>query len=407
VQSPPARSALAFWIHAQFALIGVTTVLLGPLLPTLAVQWGMHDLQMGYLLFAQYAGSVLGSLLSTRALPRWGFNRVCSAAMVILCSGLEIFMLASWQVGVAGIFLCGLGMALAIAASNLVVAESNPGRAASALSLLNFSWGIGAVAFPFLMSTALRNVPLSRLVPLLGVLPVFFSVRFALFASSDRRSADRRSANRRSAESQAALVPLRQDSAPTPWEWLPFQLIATLAFLYVGTETALGGWIASYAQDFSAVSMGSAAIAPTVFWAALVAGRGLSPIVLRSHSERAIYCLGLLTALTGTLLVLTTHLVPFLLTGAAIAGFGLSAVFPITVALLSRNLGENSNRLGGFFFATGNLGGAIIPFMVGVVSSQTHSLRAGLASTLVTMTLLLVMSLTFSQRLAFAARESQ
>jgi fucose permease len=387
-----ARSTLAFWIHAQFTLIGITTVLLGPLLPALAVHWGMQDLQKGYLLFAQYAGSVVGSMLSTRVLPRWGFSGVCSAAMLILCSGLEIFVLSSWRVGMAGIFLCGLGMALVIAASNLAVAESNPSRAASALSLLNFAWGLGAVAFPILVGTALRHVPLTRLVPVLGVAPVLFAVRFAVFAASAKRP---------------AFSTVRPSAIPTPWQPLPFALIAILAFLYVGTESALGGWIASYARDFATVSAGSEAMAPSAFWAALVAGRALAPLVLRSHSERTIYRLGLLTALLGTVLLLTTHLVPFLLTGAAIAGFGLAAVFPITVAVLARGLGEHANRLGGFFFATGNLGGALIPFLVGAVSSQTHNLRIGLASTLAVMALMLVMSLVFSQRLAFAAPEQR
>jgi len=392
VQAPPARSTLAFWIHAQFVLIGVSTVLLGPLLPTLAVHWGMQDLQKGYLLFGQYAGSVLGSLLSTRVLPRWGFHRVCCAAMLILCCGLEIFMLSSWRVGVAGIFLCGLGMALAIAASNLGVAESNPGRASSALSLLNVSWGIGAVTFPFLVGTALRNVPLTRLVPALGLLPVIFAVRFAMFASSGEKSSRTR---------PNTAHPL------SPWQPLPFILISTLAFLYVGTECALGGWIASYARDFAPVSAGSAAMAPSVFWAALLAGRAIAPVILRSHRELTIYRLGLLTASLGTVLLLTTHLVPFLLTGAGVAGFGLAAIFPITVAILSRDLGEHTKRLGGFFFATGYLGGAIIPFIVGFVSSQSHSLRAGLASTLVAIVILLAMSLAFSQRLAFAAPEQR
>jgi fucose permease len=390
VQSPPARSSLPFWIHAQFTLIGATTVLLGPLLPSLAVQWSMHDLQKGYLLFAQYAGSVLGSLLSTRALPRWGFNRVCCAAMLILCSGLEIFMLASWQVGVAGIFLCGLGMALAIAASNLGVAESNPGRAAAALSLLNFSWGIGAVAFPFLVGTVLRNVPLTRLVPVLGLLPIVFAVRFAQFASSGDKPISSSS---------------NKISTLAPWQPLPFILIATLAFLYVGTECALGGWIASYARDFAPVSTGNAAMAPTVFWAAFLSGRALAPFFLRSHNEITIYRLGLMTAFLGTIVLLTAHFVPFLLVGAAIAGFGLAALFPIITAVMSRDLGERSNRLGGFFFATGNMGGAIIPFLVGAISTQVHSLRTGLASTLLVMTIMFGMSVAFSKRLAFAAPE--
>jgi FHS family glucose/mannose:H+ symporter-like MFS transporter len=382
VQSPPARSTPAFWIHAQFTLIGITTVLLGPLLPTLAVHWGMRDLQSGYFFAAQYVGSTLGSLISTQALPRWGFTRVCTAAMLILCVGLEIFVLGSWQLGLAGVFCCGLGMALAIAASNLGVAQSNPGRAAAALSLLNFAWGIGAVACPFLIAAGLRYLPLTQLVPALGVLPLLFALRFATLDSS-----------------REARVPA------SPWNRSAFVLITTLAFLYVGTENAVGGWIASYARNVALLSAGAAAMAPSAFWGALLLGRGLAPGVLRSHSERSIYRLGVMTAVIGTTLVLTTHVVPLLLTGAAIVGLGLAALFPITVAVLSRDLGENSQRLGGFFFAIGNMGGATIPFLVGAVSTKTQSLRAGMALTLLSMALMLVISATFSRRLAFSAED--
>jgi fucose permease len=201
-------------------------------------------------------------------------------------------------------------MALAIAASNLGVAESNPGRAAAALSLLNFSWGIGAVAFPFLVGTVLRNVPLTRLVPVLGLLPIVFAVRFARFASSGDKPTSGSS---------------NKLSTLAPWQPLPFILVATLAFLYVGTECALGGWIASYARDFAPLSTGSAAMAPTVFWAAFLSGRALAPFFLRSYSEIAIYRLSLMTAFLGTIVFLTAHFVPLLLIGAAIAGFGLAA----------------------------------------------------------------------------------
>lgn len=381
-QAPPARSALAFWINAQFALVGVTTVLLGPLLPTLAAHWGMQDLQSGYFFTAQYLGSTLGSLLSTRVLPRWGFTRVCTAAMLILGAGLEVFVAGSWQLGLIGIFFCGLGMALTVAASNLGVAASNPGRAASAVSLLNFAWGLGAVACPFLIAAGLKYLPLTQLIPALGVFPLLFAARFARFEG-------------------ASYTP----STITPWNGTTFFLITVLAFLYVGTENAVGGWIASYARNVALLSTGAAAMAPSAFYGALLVGRGLAPGILRSHSERTIFRLGLLTAMLGTTLVLTMHVVSFLLTGAAIAGFGLAAIFPITVAVLSRELGENSKRLGGFFFAIGNMGGATIPFLVGAISTPTRSLRTGMSLTLVTMTLIVVVSAIFSRRLAFSAQE--
>ena len=115
--------------------------------------------------------------------------------------------------------------------------------------------------------------------------------------------------------------------------------------------------------------------------------------------------LGVLTAFAGTTLLLTTRLVPFLLIGSAVAGFGLAALFPIIAAVMSRDLGERGNRFGGFFFATGNLGGALIPFLVGVISSQAHSLRIGMSLALVVMVLMLAMSQAFAPRLGFASPE--
>ena len=394
--SPPleeqklASPALAFWIHAQFVLIGVTTVLLGPLLPAIAEHWSMRDLQSGYFFPAQFAGNMIGSLLSTRLLPRWGFARLCAGGMVLLFSGLGILALGSRQVGMAGIFLNGLGMGLAIAASNLWAAESNPQRRASALSLLNFSWGIGAVACPLVIATGLNFLPLTRLLPTLAVFPLLFAIRFVNLPTT--------------ATTHDSDDPT-EEPPPAAWQPFAFGLIAILSFLYVGTETALGGWIASYARAFGSVSANAAALAPSAFWAGLLLGRGLAPQVLSRHREHTIFTLGLLTALLGTSLILTTHMVPVLLVGTMLAGLGLAALYPILLAVMSRELGPHSKRLAGYIFACGGMGAAIIPFVVGAISSHTGSRRLGLALVLFTITCLLVISLGFSKRLAFSSRE--
>ena len=384
-----ASSVLAFWIHAQFILIGVTTVLLGPLLPAIAEHWSMRDLQSGYFFPAQFAGNMLGSLLSTRLLPRWGFARLSAGGMGLLFLGLGIFALGSRQVGMAGIFLNGLGMGLAIVASNLWAAESNPARRASALSLLNFSWGIGAVACPLLIAAGLHLLPLTRLLPALAVFPLLFAIRFVSLPTTTTHASD---------DSMEELP-------AAAWQPFSFGLIAILSFFYVGTETALGGWIASYAQAFGSVSTIAAALAPSAFWAGLLLGRGLAPQVLSRHREHTIFTLGLLMALLGTALILTTHLVPVLLVGTTLAGLGLAALYPILLAVMSREFGPHSKRLAGYIFACSGMGAAIIPFVVGAISSHTGSRRAGLALVLFTITCLLAVSLAFSKRLAFSSRE--
>ena len=391
--SPPkaTQTALAFWIHAQFVLIGVTTVLLGPLLPAIAAHWSLTDLQSGYFFSAQFAGNMLGSILSTWLLPRWGFARLCAAGMALLCSGLGIFGLASWHVGLVGVFFNGLGMGLAIAASNLWAAESNPTRRTSAISLLNFSWGAGAVACPFLIVAGLRLLPMTRLLPLLGIFPLLLAIRFAKIPAPAGAgdSAD-----------------LESTISRHEYRTLSYALIAILCFLYVGTEVSLSGWIASYARAFSSVSAGGAALAPSAFLAGLLFGRGVAPQVFRFHREHTIFTLGLLMAFLGSLLVLTTHLIPFLLVGAAIAGLGLSALYPILLAVMSRELGAQSKRRGGFIFACSGVGGATIPFLVGAISSHTGNRRTGLAVVLATIAALLTISLSFSKYLAFSARET-
>ena len=351
----------------------------------------MRDLQSGYFFPAQFSGNMLGSLLSTRLLPRWGFARLCAVGMTFLFLGLAVLALGSRQVGMAGIFLNGLGMGLAIAASNLWAAESNPGRRASALSLLNFSWGIGAVACPFLIATGLHFLPLTRLLPALATFPLFFAIRFASLPASGI------------ADDSDNAIPEQTES---PWQSAAFPLISALAFLYVGTETALGGWIASYARSFGSVSTSGAALAPSAFWAGLLLGRGLAPKILRHHREYTIFTLGLAAALLGTISILTTHHIPVLLLGTTLAGVGLAALYPILLAVMSRELGTHSKRLGGFIFAAGGMGAALIPFLVGAISSHENNRRAGLTLVLISVSALLAIILTLGKRLAFNARET-
>jgi fucose permease len=65
--------------------------------------------------------------------------------------------------------------------------------------------------------------------------------------------------------------------------------------------------------------------------------------------------------------------------GASMAGLGFSSVYPINVSLLSHWFGETTTQVSGAIFAIGNLGGAVLPWVVGAVSTKTGSLRAGLS----------------------------
>ncbi len=75
----------------------------------------------------------------------------------------------------------------------------------------------------------------------------------------------------------------------------------------------------------------------------------------------------------------------------AMAGLGLAPIFPVLVAWLSENTRELARRLGGVLFALGGLGGATLPWLVGIASAQLESLRMGLVVPLFGLALMMLL----------------
>jgi fucose permease len=82
------------------------------------------------------------------------------------------------------------------------------------------------------------------------------------------------------------------------------------------------------------------------------------------------------------------------LIGATLAGLGFSAVYPITISLLSRQFGAAATRIGSIMFVMAYLGGASLPWLVGYASTATGSLKAGLMVPLVAGAIILLLYFT-------------
>jgi len=351
-------------IYSGFVLTGVVTTLLGPILPVLSARWALNDAQAGYLFTSQFVGMTAGALVSGPLAWRLGELRTLAAGFTLMTVGVAALVIASWMAGLACVLCYGLGLGLVIPTTNLLVAEANPGRSAAALNLLNMAWGVGALTWP-LAAAVIRsvgpNAPLFALALLLAVL--------AFWMGSPSYSPVH---NRPAQKTSLAL-------ATSAWAnpWLP--LVGALFFLYVGTENALSGWAASYAQRLSSGPGSVWALAPSFFWAALLVGRGLAPAMLRRVDEANLALAGLVIAAFGVASLLATRSLAGVFVGAVVAGLGLASVFPITIAMLSHHFGALAARVAGAMFALAGLGGATLPWLVGFLSHRCESLRAGLS----------------------------
>ena len=149
--------ALTFAAYASFVPIGIATVLLGPMLPTLSARWSLNYSQAGALFTAQYLASTLAVALSGVLVSRWGFRFAIKTGLLLMSAGVGLLLTGPKVMGIFCIGAYGGGLGLAVPAANLLVAEVNPKRRSATLNLLNFCWSAGAVACPFLVALAVKS----------------------------------------------------------------------------------------------------------------------------------------------------------------------------------------------------------------------------------------------------------
>ncbi len=418
---PPGIKPVVLLSHAGFLLIGAVNTLLGPLLPLLEARWQIGDAQAGRLFIAQFIGGMFGSLLSSPLIRRLPVAPLLAAGFGLMSAAMAILAISNWVAGLMAIFGSGFALGLTIPTTNLLTAAVYPERRAAALNLLNLLWGLGAVINPLLIVLLARDGWLT--LPLLSLAAVLALIALALArCHSASRLEFRWQPGFSDCESRKLVQAGTPNSCVCPHKfsetehnpssvhaWLSSYalLIGALIFIYSGTEAATGGWIASYAQRLSAATPRGWVIAQSLFWTGLLAGRATAPVFLRTVSNEKLVLFGLLTASGGMLLILAGDEPSLVSAGAALSGFGLAPVFPTTLAIFTQYFGARASQLAGFLFVLASLGGAVIPWIVGVVSARYGELRLGLLLPLCCLIVMIALQLALIARSAHARADKQ
>src|ERR1700687_228228 len=260
----PFSTSGAALLHLDFLLTGIVMTFLGPMLPVLSARWSLTDEQAGYLLFAQFFSSMFGMLASASLVHRIGYRLTFIIGLMTMSSGMSLLVSGPWLLGMVAVCVLGFGHGVTTPAGNLRTGEVNSHRRASALSVINAVWGIGAVSSPFLVAISQRahQIPLFLFGTAAALLILLLAFALARFEPDTR----------------ARVV---RSSAPVDrvlsHRMLP--VICVLFFVYVGTEVSFGGWLASYAHRMSgdAGQHSFWGMTTSFFWGALVVGRALAP----------------------------------------------------------------------------------------------------------------------------------
>jgi fucose permease len=334
------------------------------MLPILCERWSLSYTQAGYLFTAQFLGATLGVSFSGGVIRRWGYRTAMIIGLATIALGVGVLPVLSLRAGLFAIACYGVAIGLMGPTCNLLVAEVNAGQRGAALNLLNFSWSVGAVSCPFLVAAAARVQHTSFLLYTISAIALLVSMAILAIVPSG-------------IDEREGIVGAEAGSRRILWSRPGVLVLCVLFFLYVGTENSIGGWLASFAKRG-----GSAGNLPIVtssfFYLALLAGRMVAPVILWRTPEVTLARIGLVASVGGTVGLVSAHTLTGIIAGASVAGLGLSVVFPITIAMMSRSFGTDSPRAGTVLFNMANLGGATLPFLVGYISQRSGSLSVGL-----------------------------
>jgi fucose permease len=354
---------LLILLFAGFVLIGIATVIVGPMLPVFIQKWALDDRQAGFFFTVQFTSSMVGVGLSS-ALSAWrGYRPALILGYALTGVGLAALNTNSHAFALAATASFGCGYGLVIPGTNLLVAQAGGKRSASLLNLLNFMWGTGAIACSPLVLLALEHMRLPVLLAGLGISGGLMVL--GLVVASFRGETHGEVA--KTSESGTVEVGLAVTMA-----------LAALFFIYVAMETSVGGWAVEFAKRLANKSTGMTTLAQMFFYAGLTSGRAIAPIVLLRLHERRLVLGALVLSTVGTAILMASNTLNMAILGVFLAGLGCASIYPIYIAWLSRWYGARTKRVGGVLFALASLGGAAGPWLVGAVSKYSGNLRMGL-----------------------------
>ena len=381
---PENTRKLTIILHALFLISGTVTVLIGQFLPIMARHYALNDLQVSFYFPAQFAGSLFGTFLTSIFARRNQFLAASFVGALLMGAGLLLMNVNLFPVSLISFFIMGIGIGLTLPAINMTILEMNPLNSGSALSVLNFCWGVGAIVCkPFVDATHIGGDIL--VTTLILALPMFASAAF-LFLQPTRIIA--------LAEKPGDTLQDATAIWTTPLAWA----IALFNFIHVGFESGMGGWLTTYTERLDDAHL-TRWLTPTLLYFVLfVVGRGVAPLLFRFLNENRMLMLGLFTVLAGMAITVTASSVAMLAIGAAIAGFGTSWIFPTNVSRFSHTFGPTATRRATPLFICGTLGAASSTWLIGFVSDKTGSLNSGMYVLVVSILLLIVLQLLLASR---------
>jgi fucose permease len=346
-------------------ILGLPGTVLGQ--PETVAQFGLTIADRGLLISTLFGGLLFGSLISGPLVDAMGQRGalILSQSFVAIC--LPLFAMASNGVlAASALFAIGLASASSNTASNALSSELFPDERGRRMNGIAIMVGLGGLAMP--TATVLASELLSWRAVVGGGAALAATVAIVTSQLPGVRPLPTSS---QPSGPTGTLAALRHFSKQPAFVW--FLLLITLGG---GNEASMAGWTSSFAIA-SGLSSTTATWVLSSHWLGVIVSRALFSSRVDRAKDAAVERSAVLSALVLVVLVVSSSPI-LVMIGPFTVGVCMALVMPTSLAIAAERLPGNPGALFGALLTLAQVGGIVLPSLIGVVAEYT-SVRVGLA----------------------------
>ena len=334
---------------------------------TSPTEYGLSNTQYGTMFVPQVITAITGSLLGGKLAERFGIKRVFLAGLVAGLASMALLIVSQFfesnQPVAYGLLLAataclGAGFGLTVPAINALTAAFHPDNVDGSVLVLNALLGLGTALAPVFVAIFVG----------LGFwqgLPIMSSVLLLILIAVSARLPLRAEVGERAGVGRTAGIPRL------------FWVFAVFAVLYGFCETMNGNWSQLDMTTNLHATATQASFALTAFWGMVTVGRVLFAMIERWFPPQLTYrVLPFLLAVMFVVIAVLPSGVPAAgILAFALAGFGCSALLPLTISFASEQLVTMGASVAGAVIACYQFGYGIAAFGTGPLVDAGVSLH--------------------------------
>lgn len=392
-------AVLLLIIYLAFVSLGIPDGVLGVAWPEIRQTFGVPLEAAGYITTVGTIGTVFSAFSSGHILKKFGTGKVVCFSSMLTGLGMLGFAFSRHYV-----FLLFLAIPLGIGAgavdtglNDYVSRHFSPRH----MNWLHACWGLGAFLGPFIMTRAIvsfgswRNGYMTVSAIQLS-LALIFLITLPLWTMHGKITMKGTStpAVPPAPEKDSAVMDVNAadntPAAPSPVPKKSFRARIAgglgeivhrkgllsgmlLFFFYVGSETCLGLWSASYLRTARNVGIEDAGLWVSVYYGSITVGRILAGIVVGRIGTKTTVRIGSAVSVLGFVLLLipaaTGILCPL---GLCLIGLGFAPMYPCTMQDTPKVFGKEFSQIAiGYQMGMANIGYTVLPLLIGAISGVT------------------------------------